>query len=119
VDVIRQIIDFISKKKYMNESLKSIGLLSIRNIAILIFSMVRAKVLAVYLGPTGLGIVSQAINLHNFFWSTSAGGVNRGSTILFANYLAEKDFTRINSLLLTSLLFLTITGVLVNILISA
>ena len=99
----------------MSELLKSIGLLSIRDIAILLFSIVRAKVIAVYLGPAGLGIVSQAINLHKFLGSTSAGGINRGSTILFANYLAEKDFTRINSLLLTSLLFLIITGVVVNI----
>jgi len=98
----------------MSELLKSIGLLNIRSVAILLFSMARAKILAVLLGPAGVGIVSQAVNLHNFLWSTSAGGTNQGTTILVARYAAEKNFTLINNILYTSLLFLTITGTMVN-----
>jgi O-antigen/teichoic acid export membrane protein len=99
----------------MSELLKSFSLLNIRNIAILLFSVARAKILAVLLGPAGLSIVSQAVNLHNFLWSTSTAGTNRGSTILVAHYVAERDFSRINNILFTSFLFLTITGTMVNV----
>jgi O-antigen/teichoic acid export membrane protein len=99
----------------MSELLRSFSLLNIRNIAILLFSMARAKILAVLLGPAGLSIVSQAVNLHNFLWSTSTAGTSRGSTIMVAHYAAEKDFSRINNILFTGFLFLTITGTMVNV----
>lgn len=93
----------------MRELLNAIGFLGIRQGANLILSIVRAKILAVILGPAGVGIVSQASNFQNLMWSLT-NGVSRGLTVITADSNSREDFTKINRILITSFIFLTVFG---------
>jgi len=93
----------------MRDLLNAIGFLGIRHGTNLILSVVRAKILAVFIGPAGVGIVSQASNFKNLLWSLT-NGVSRGVTIVTADSKAREDFPKINRILVTSLIFLTFLG---------
>ena len=93
----------------MRELLDAIGFLGIRQAANLVLSIVRAKILAILLGPAGIGIVSQASNFQTLLWNFS-NGVGRGVTVLTADSNTRKDFIKINRILVTSLIFLACFG---------
>jgi len=97
----------------MAKSLNAIGLLSIRQCANLLLSLVRVKILAVLLGPAGVGLISQATNLLYLFRGTAAAGANNALTVLVADAIARKEFCQINRILVTAFYFLAIIGSLI------
>lgn len=97
----------------MPKSINAIRLLAIRQGANLVLSLVRIKILALLLGPAGIGVLSQATNLLDLFRGTAASGTNNAVTVLVADAVARKAFERINRILVTASVFLAIIGSLI------
>ncbi len=94
----------------MLKPLNAIGFLGVRQAANLVLSLIRVKILALLLGPAGVGLVSQAINLMNLFWGAASSGPNQAVTVLTAKYIAGREYQKINRILITSFIFLAMVG---------
>jgi O-antigen/teichoic acid export membrane protein len=85
----------------MFELLETYSLLGIQHFASIILGLVRTKILAVTLGPYGVGIASQAISFFVMIQGIVALGMGGGFTKLIAEYKSHEDYESINKTLIT------------------
>ena len=102
----------------MKELLSAFSYMGIHQVASLIFGLVRTKIIAAFLGPAGMGIVSQAnsyLELVKFF---SSLGISDGLIKLLADFRRQRDENRLVKTIITVVLLFGFLG-LVMILISS
>lgn len=80
----------------MFELLEAYGLLGIQHFASILLGFVRTKILAVTLGPYGVGIISQANAYFVMVQGFTALGLGGGFTKLVAEYHSQQDYERLN-----------------------
>ena len=97
----------------MKELLNAFGYVGVRQVAGVLFGLVRSKVLATYLGTLGLGVVSQGTTLMRLLQNVSALGIGSGFMKLIAEYHADNDKERVNRTISTVLSLFGILGLIV------
>ena len=100
----------------MKELINAFGYVGIRQVAGVLFGLVRSKVLATSLGTLGLGVVSQGTTLMRLLQNVSALGIGSGFMKLLAEFHAENDMERVNRTIATVLGLFGILGLIVIVL---
>jgi PST family polysaccharide transporter len=85
----------------MFELIEAYSLLGIQQFAAIVLGFVRTKILAVTLGPFGVGIISQANSFFLMIQGITALGLGGGFTKLVAEYNTQGDYPRLNKTIIT------------------
>ncbi|MDH5507567.1 MAG: oligosaccharide flippase family protein [Anaerolineae bacterium] len=85
----------------MLELLNAFGLLSINQVASLIFGLVRTKLIASLVGQAGVGIVSQATTFMQLLKQISTMGLGGGFVKLVAEYDSQGEHVRLKKIIFT------------------
>lgn len=95
----------------MFELIEAYGLLGIQHIASLILGFVRTKILAITLGPFGVGILSQANAFLSFMQGMSGLGLAGGYTKMVAEYRSQQEESKLNKTIISLITLYGIVGV--------
>ena len=94
----------------MFELLEAYGLLGIQHVASIILGFVRTKILAITLGPYGVGILSQANAFLSFMQGMSALGLAGGYTKMVAEYHSQHEVSKLNKTIISLITLYGIVG---------
>lgn len=86
------------------EQTKATTSFAIGQVAIILVGIVSAKILAVHLGPEGIGVTSQLRNLYLFLPFLAGLGIANGLTVLVAENNARANQPALRNLIYTALL---------------
>jgi PST family polysaccharide transporter len=85
----------------MFELIEAYSLLGIQQFAAVLLGFVRTKILAITLGPFGVGIIAQANSIFLMIQGITALGLGGGFTKLVAEYNSQGDYRRLNKTIIT------------------
>ena len=94
----------------MFELLEAYGLLGIQHVASIILGFVRTKILAITLGPYGVGIISQANTFLALMQGMTALGLAGGYTKLVAEYHSKQEVGKLNKTIISLITLYGIVG---------
>jgi len=87
----------------MSEMVRSVGLLSLKQVVLLLLGALRTKVAASVLGPSGMGLLAQAASFSDLLRQISMLGSTNGFVKLLAEALGRNDHRGVERLLRSAL----------------
>lgn len=98
----------------MSELVRSVGLLTIQRALLIVLGAVRTKIAASVLGPGGMGVLAQAMALRELLASLATLGTRSGYLKLVAEAHGRGDTQRLERLIVTTILLVTIVALAVG-----
>lgn len=86
----------------MDELFRSVGLLSFRQVALVVIGAARTKIAAAALGPAGMGLLAQAAAFQDLIRQVSMLGSTNGFLKLFAQGYGRRDRGELERLVVTT-----------------
>lgn len=110
-------MNLILKKYLKGDLVKVVSFTAIANFIKILINLISTKLVAVMIGPQGVALIGQFLNLFNIASISSSGGISNGVIKYVSEYKDDKNkfYQYINTAISITLFFSIITSILVTI----